>query len=208
MTRPFFSKERISHFDVFERHADDAITQAKERLTEGYPIDFQVRRPSCLSLHFSLASFQNFQDMVSRFTLDSATEFLFGKDVRSLSAGLPYPRSSPLANSPSFVKHPSNIFAHSFMEAQLLTALRVRRGPSWPLFEFWKDQVQPHRDVVNKFLNPILAEAVEKKRAARENGEVKVDSNDDKEVKDDAALLDHLVNYTEGQFLGTLYRVC
>jgi len=51
MTRPFFSKERISHFDVFERHADDAITQAKERLTEGYPIDFQVRWLSCLSLH-------------------------------------------------------------------------------------------------------------------------------------------------------------
>lgn len=42
MTRPFFNKERISHFDVFATHADDAINQAKARLAEGYPIDYQV----------------------------------------------------------------------------------------------------------------------------------------------------------------------
>jgi hypothetical protein len=42
MTRPFFSKDRISHFDIFERHADDAIAQLKARLHEGYPVDVQV----------------------------------------------------------------------------------------------------------------------------------------------------------------------
>ena len=31
---------------------------------------------------------------MSRFTLDSATEFLFGNCVESLSAGLPYPRNA------------------------------------------------------------------------------------------------------------------
>jgi hypothetical protein len=43
MTRPFFTKDRISHFDIFDRHAEDALAQAKQRLAEGYLIDFQVR---------------------------------------------------------------------------------------------------------------------------------------------------------------------
>lgn len=42
MTRPFFSKDRIGHFDIFERHADDAIQQAKVRIHAGYAVDFQV----------------------------------------------------------------------------------------------------------------------------------------------------------------------
>ena len=46
MTRPFFSRDRISHFGNFDRHAEDAIRQFKNRLREGYPVDFQVRHLS------------------------------------------------------------------------------------------------------------------------------------------------------------------
>lgn len=42
MTRPFFNKERISDFEVFGKHADDAIARIKNRLEEGYPVEFQV----------------------------------------------------------------------------------------------------------------------------------------------------------------------
>lgn len=56
MTRPFFSRERISDFELFGRHADDAISKLASRLSEGEAVDFQ--------------------DLVSRFTLDSATEFV------------------------------------------------------------------------------------------------------------------------------------
>ncbi|KIM42749.1 hypothetical protein M413DRAFT_123126 [Hebeloma cylindrosporum] len=49
MTRPFFSRDRISHFDNFDRHAEDAIRQFKNRLHEGHPVDFQVRFFSFLS---------------------------------------------------------------------------------------------------------------------------------------------------------------
>jgi uncharacterized Zn-finger protein len=42
MTRPFFHKERLSDFDIFDRHADDAISQLKARLKEGFPVDVQV----------------------------------------------------------------------------------------------------------------------------------------------------------------------
>ncbi|EDR04930.1 cytochrome P450 [Laccaria bicolor S238N-H82] len=91
MTRPFFSKDRISHFDIFDRHASDALNQLKTRLREGYPV--------------------NIQDLASRFTMDSATEFLFAHD-----------------------------FSRAFDEAQRITSFRSRRGGSWPLQEFWSDK--------------------------------------------------------------------
>jgi hypothetical protein len=42
MTRPFFSKDRISHFEIFDRHAADAINQVKARMKQGYAVDVQV----------------------------------------------------------------------------------------------------------------------------------------------------------------------
>jgi len=42
MARPFFSKDRISDFDTFDRHATEAIALLKERLAEGYAVDVQV----------------------------------------------------------------------------------------------------------------------------------------------------------------------
>ena len=42
MTRPFFSRDRISHFDIFDRHAADAIKQVKARVGQGYAVDVQV----------------------------------------------------------------------------------------------------------------------------------------------------------------------
>jgi hypothetical protein len=42
MTRPFFSRERISDFDIYDKHCDTTLQLAKIRLAEGYPFDFQV----------------------------------------------------------------------------------------------------------------------------------------------------------------------
>ncbi|OAX41096.1 cytochrome P450 [Rhizopogon vinicolor AM-OR11-026] len=178
MTRPFFSKDRISHFDIFEKHATDAINQLKMRLRDGYPVDFQ--------------------DMVSRFTLDSATEFLFGKDVCSLSAGLIYPPSSPLSKDVAFDNHPANQFAHAFSSAQIATAYRGRFGSAWRLVEFWTDRVKAHMDVCYKFINPILKEALDKKQMLKETETIDERAEaKDREVKEGETLLDHLVNYTE-----------
>ncbi|KAG1731965.1 cytochrome P450 [Suillus paluster] len=175
MTRPFFSKDRVSHFDIFDKHAEDAINQLKVRLRDGYPVDFQ--------------------DMVSRFTLDSATEFLFGKDVCSLSAGLIYPSSSPRSKDVAFENHPANKFAHAFSGAQIAASYRGRFGSAWRLFEFWSDRVKKHMDVCYKFIDPILKEALEKKK---ENGLIEQKAaTKDKDVAEGETLLDHLVNYTE-----------
>ena len=51
MTRPFFNKDRISDFEIFEKHAEDAIEQVKARLRQGYPVDFQVLTlPICVAV--------------------------------------------------------------------------------------------------------------------------------------------------------------
>lgn len=171
MTRPFFSRDRISHFDIFDRHADDALKLMKARFKQGYPVDFQ--------------------DLVGRFTLDSATEFLFGKDVRSLSASLPYPFHAPLSQSDK--ESASDEFARAFGEAQLETALRTRFAGYWPLFEFWTDRTKAKMITVRKFLDPILAEA------AGGAGKEQIAAGKTREVQEGETLLDHLVCYTDDQ---------
>ncbi|KAG6841331.1 hypothetical protein C0991_012156 [Blastosporella zonata] len=175
MTRPFFSKDRITHFDIFERHAQDAIQQLKARLKEGHPVDIQ--------------------DLASRFTMDSATEFLFAKDVHSLGAGLPYPHYSPLALSTAAENHPANIFSKAFDEAQRLLAFRARYGAAWPLTEFWKDKVTDKMVPIFEFITPILTEAVARNKAL--SNDEKLRANVDREVQDGESLIDHLIKYTD-----------
>ncbi|KAF9530965.1 cytochrome P450 [Crepidotus variabilis] len=98
MTRPFFTKERINDFEIYSRNCDISLALAKERLRHGEPIEFQ--------------------DLVGRFTLDSATEFLFGQSVQSLAAGIPYPPTSSRKMPSSFASHPSNIFVDAFFDGQ------------------------------------------------------------------------------------------
>ena len=45
MTRPFFSRERVTDMEIFQRHADEAIFRIKERCQTGEPIEFQVGHP-------------------------------------------------------------------------------------------------------------------------------------------------------------------
>ncbi|KAF5354945.1 hypothetical protein D9756_005644 [Leucocoprinus leucothites] len=170
ITRPFFTRDRISDFDTFDRHSKEALSMADSRLSEGYPIDFQ--------------------DLAARFTLDSATEFLFKNDVRSLSAGLPYPvHPSPFtkANPPSFINHPSNIFVEAFVTSQDITAMRTQLGDLWPLSEFWKDTVGPLRKVLDGFVQPFIEKGFREKETR--------DGSD----KSSETLLDFLVDKTSDQ---------
>jgi len=185
MTRPFFSKDRISHFDIFDRHAADALNQLKVRLREGYPVDIQ--------------------DLASRFTMDSATEFLFSQDVCSLAAGLPYPHYSSLVNTISH-DHPANKFSRAFDEVQRLIAVRARRGVNWPIAEFWTDKVMEQMKVINGFIEPIMRAAVIRKQAQHGDTKEQAVVEKDRDVKDGESLLDHLINYTEGASLLPIFR--
>ncbi|KAJ6544205.1 cytochrome P450 monooxygenase pc-2 [Mycena capillaripes] len=169
LARPVFNRERISDFALFDKHTHETLSRMKNRLAEGEPVDFQ--------------------DLISRFTMDSATEFLFGKSIDSMSGGLPYPHSSPRAASSNFASHPSNTFVDAFMQSQIV---KMSRGPflsKWPLREFWSDKVAPIRKIVDDYVDPIITAAVEKKNA-RKGAEIKADDEDN-------TFLSHLVASTD-----------
>ncbi|KAG2139815.1 cytochrome P450, partial [Suillus bovinus] len=169
MTRPFFTHDRISHFEIFDRHADHAIALAKERFRAGLAIDFQ--------------------DLISRFTLDSASEFLFGHCINSLFAGLPYPNNATKTTNAVQGDNAAAAFAYAFSQAQQGINRRVSIGQTWPLNEILADSTAQHMKVVNAFLDPILKDALEKKQTSA----VEFDKN---ELADDQTLVDHLVNLT------------
>ncbi|KAI5895522.1 cytochrome P450 [Schizophyllum commune H4-8] len=170
MTRPFFTRDRIGDFDNFDRHASDAIAQLRTRLREGLPVDFQ--------------------DLVGRFTMDSATEFLFGHDVRSLADELPRPADSfPTASSSASPESELN-FVTAFNDAQTACAGRMRFAEHWPLFEMGRDRVEGPMRVVRAHIEPILAEALLRKGEREATGEKKA-------APGEQTLLEHLVDYTE-----------
>ncbi|KAJ7146987.1 cytochrome P450, partial [Mycena epipterygia] len=165
-TRPFFNRDRISDFEIFAHHADRAIARMKERMRAGYAVDFQ--------------------DLASRFTLDSATAFLFGSCVDSLAVPLPYPLTSPFPaptlDSPlrphSDVPAPAHldVFASAYSAAVSHLSSRARFGWIWPLFELTGD----------KTAAPMRVGAEDGREAGR------------KEFKDSEpeTLLDELLNLT------------
>lgn len=174
MTRPFFSRERIGDFEIFHRHADQVVIKMKERFSRGIAVDVQ--------------------DVLSRFTLDTATEFLFGRDVKSLSAELPYPSTYKDHTRPT---HPSDEFALAFDHAQAYTFPRMLYGKLWPLFEFWKDTVTAERNTTDKFISPLIEAALQRKRNASGVYELN---------KEEGCLLDHLVHQTDGTILNLTHR--
>ena len=129
------------------------------------------------------------QDVMSRFTLDCATEFLFGTDVRSLSAGLPYPPGlAPAQTTTPFSQHPADRFSRAFFEAQKVSAMRGAYGNLWQLLEFFRDKTDEHMAVIDMFVEPVICEAIARKKTGGCQAK----------PGDDDTLLDHLVNYTEG----------
>ncbi|KAK7032820.1 cytochrome P450 [Favolaschia claudopus] len=170
MTRPYFARDRVRHFDIFDRHADKTIELIKKRMNEGYAVDFQ--------------------DVISRFTMDAATEFLFGTCVNSLANALPYPHgvSSDVSAVPS---QKSNDFSAAFHEAMLQITFREWVGWIWPLFEMFEDRTAAPMKIVNSFVEPIIRNAVEKKKR---NDGTKVAEFEGALDDDNDTLLDELLN--------------
>jgi hypothetical protein len=128
----------------------------------------------------------NLQDAFCRFTLDSASEFLFGLDVRSSSAGLPYPQTACSAQNTE--SHPANKYSNAFMAAQVAASIRPLLNNFWPLTEIWEDKVKKQMRIVYDFVDPVVKAALEKKR-------LNASIPDDEE---NVTLLDDLVKQTDG----------
>ncbi|THU98293.1 cytochrome P450 [Dendrothele bispora CBS 962.96] len=205
MTRPFFTRDRITHFELFDRHALICIQQMKKRLEEGYPVDFQ--------------------DLMGRFTLDAATEFLFGTCFHCLEDGLPYPYYVPTTPSPSSSSPSTSSilptttttptttstnttnqttnaqnFTTSFLLSQEVISDRERLGPLvWPLMEMWKDKTKEPMDVVGGWIERIVREALERrkeKKIIKGRGE-REEEEKMREEEEGETLLDHLVEMTD-----------
>ncbi|KIJ32050.1 hypothetical protein M422DRAFT_234321 [Sphaerobolus stellatus SS14] len=170
ITRPYFARERISDFETFNHHADLAIKKMKERFAEGEALDFQ--------------------DVAARFTLDSATEFLFGSCVESLSSALPYSWNSSRHQAKA-KPHSSDKFAVAFGHAQDQVAHRSRLASMWPLFEFWKDKTKDDMKIIHDYIEPIIKGALVKK--ASKNDMDSLEKNNELAT----TLLDHLVQQTD-----------
>ena len=169
ITRPFFSRDRINDFEVFDRHADLVVFKLRERLSQGIAV--------------------NIHDLLSRYTMDTATEFLFGQDVKSLSGELPYPSTCQgYASGPN---HPSEKFTSAFSRAQEYSYPRGLYGTTWRLVEFWEDKVATQRRIMNEFIDPLIYAAFQKMKDARESHGAD---------KDDETLLDYLVKQTDGRW--------
>jgi hypothetical protein len=58
MTRPYFSRDRITHFDIFDRHSEHALNKLAERVRDGVAVDIQVG-PVCRWCACSIEHFLN-----------------------------------------------------------------------------------------------------------------------------------------------------
>lgn len=117
--------------------------------------------------------------------------------MRSLETVLPYPWNAPsqLQIEPN---SPAEAFSRAFAEAQEIISNRTRLGPTWPLYELFKDKSTEPMRAVDEFLVPILQAAVTKHKAARALGLVQ--QPEDIQVTDEETLLDHLIQYTDGMY--------
>ncbi|KZS95288.1 cytochrome P450 [Sistotremastrum niveocremeum HHB9708] len=146
--RPFFIRERISDFEIFERHAQTALGLIKA--SGSTPVDIQ--------------------ELLSRFTLDAGGSFLFGTELNTLSHPLPIPGHSSLGPKGSTSPGSFGSFATSFEAAQQLCTRRSRLGVIWPLLEFFHDKSSKDVRVIKEFLDPLVEGALEVKRGREEKG--------------------------------------
>lgn len=170
MTRPFFTRERITDFEIFQKHADAAIAKIRGRVQSGIPF--------------------NFEDLIARFTLDSSTEFLFGQSVDSLHADLPYPHTVTAPLGYIQAKSASDDFVQAFEDAKRAILERLRSGILWPVAELFGDKSRPAMKVIDAYIDPILQLALERKR-------INKCSPLADEHHDAHTLLDHLLSSTE-----------
>ncbi|PCH33070.1 cytochrome P450 [Wolfiporia cocos MD-104 SS10] len=171
LIRPFLNKERVSDFEIFTKYAEKALAILNDAAEAGATLDLQ--------------------DLFSRFTLDSASEFLLGHAPDALSASRPVPFHSRIGSKGAATDDPFGSFLYSFEEVQVTISLRWRLNTFFPLYEMLGDKTKPHADVINKWMKPTVMKALQDKARDREHG-VKLNS-------EERTLLDSLVESTDDE---------
>jgi len=190
IARPFFAKDRIKDFEIIDKYTMKAIEKMKQRFGEGYALNFEVGRPrDCFPKN--LMEHTRTQDVIYRFTLDAACEFLFETTLQTLDSELLYPRTQPRSGERTSAKELTReeAFSQALLGARIVLSDRLYMGPPWPVLEFFKDRTEPHMEVIYRFLNPILEEGLAKHAARTKAGLTDRESE---------TLLDSLLRETTG----------
>ncbi|KAF8332801.1 cytochrome P450 monooxygenase CYP63 [Cantharellus anzutake] len=163
--RPFFAKQRVRDFDLLDRYAQKALALIHERAQSGQSIDVQ--------------------DLFQRFTIDIAGEFLFDTtELNTLDLPLPLPGQVEPGTRGTLAEGPYGGTIHAIDRLQDISVLRSLKGKAWGLFEFLKDETKEHNGVVDRFILPLVAKALENKK---KRGNQKIDIQDGK-------FIDHLAD--------------
>ncbi|KAG6908239.1 hypothetical protein DXG01_005632 [Tephrocybe rancida] len=173
MTRPFFARERISDFEIFERHTSRTLSLLSSISSSGQPSEAQ--------------------DLYARFTIDAASEFLFGSNLDTLSGDLPIPGVTAMGPKGSATRDAWGSFTGAFEMAQMIISGRTRIGWLWPLFEMFGDKSEPYVKIIRAWLDPLVRRTLDEHEIVKKAG---VESS-----ISDKTFLQHLVDGTSDPVL-------
>ena len=156
IVRPFFSNDRVRDLTLFDKYAQRCMSILSD-LEPGQAIDIA--------------------DLTWRFTTDTASEFLFGQTLDTLSF--------------SEADGGFNSFINAFAEIQDIVFKRNSFGVLWPLTELTGDLTEPLGNVIKQFVDPIVQRALEHKRKMVEKGQ-QVEA-------DECTFLEHLAWRNDGE---------
>ncbi|KAF8261166.1 cytochrome P450 [Lactarius quietus] len=177
IARPFFTKERISDFDIFEQASAKTLNLIANRSASYAPIDIQ--------------------DLFQRFTLDAAALFLWGTALNTLDQPLTQPGRvvmGPKGSAPADGGGEWDVFTNAFETLAVLITRRGVQGDTWPLLELFEDKTEAPIQVIMDWLEPLVKEAISRKAKRREakGDDVKVSARDE-----DTVFLDYLADRTD-----------
>ena len=198
IARPFFIKDRIKDFEIFDKYAMKAIGKMKQRFDEGYALNFEVGNVlDCSSK--GLTGQPQTQDMIIRFTFDAACEFLFEATLKTLDSEFPYPHTQPHSGDQASARKMTReeAFFQAIIGAETIMSDRLYMGAPWLLAEFFKDKSEPYMEVINGFLNPVIEEGIAKHAVKTETGPTDCEGD---------TLLDSLLRETTGGVTSKLHR--
>ncbi|KAF8573587.1 cytochrome P450 [Ramaria rubella] len=142
--RPFFAKERVSDFAMFEEHMDRTLSVMKkfagDTAANGQAFDMQ--------------------DLFNRITLDVSSEFLTGSSLNSLSEPLPVAGEALLGPKGSMTEDEFGTFTSAFESVQVVMAERFRLMKHWPILELFKDKTRANMQVIHDWLKTYHAEMI------------------------------------------------
>ncbi|KAG9035693.1 hypothetical protein FS837_001848 [Tulasnella sp. UAMH 9824] len=147
LARPYFARERISDYNAFQRHSAKVCDILLSHARRSEPCDVQ--------------------DLFARFTMDTAGEFLFGRDdFNTLDMPLAQPNVEMAEGSKSAaVQGGYGDFVNAFEAAQILATRRLAMGTyGWTMAEFFDDPVKRHMRVVDSYLEPLVRDAVRRRK--------------------------------------------